>query len=79
MTLCNIKAKQAMLGQSIEMFHSEASFLVRATEGTSLYVWVRQSVSSSVHQSVSSSVRQSVCAFLFFKTQISPLIYYVRS
>ena len=34
----------------------------RATEGTSLYVWVRQSVSSPVS------------ALLFFKTHISPLL-----
>ena len=29
------------------------AFLARATEGTSLYVWVRQSVSQSVSQCVS--------------------------
>ena len=46
-------------------------FLVRATEGTSLYVWVRQLVSYLVSQLVS--------AFLFFKTHIRVLLDYVGS
>ena len=41
-------------------------FLARATEGTSLYVWVRQSVSQLVSQLVSQSVSQSV-RFCFSK------------
>ena len=46
-------------------------FLARATEGTSLYVWVCQSVSQLVSL--------SVCAFLFFKTHIRVLLDYVGS
>ena len=51
------------------------NFLERATEGTSLYVSLRQLVSQLVNKLVS----QLVSAFLFFKTHIRVLLDHVGS